>query len=183
MTAPFIAFRGQTVCAEGTLAEVALALLAAPGGAGALVFDMANGRIADLDLSGDAEEVATRYAQPEGEPRGRGRPKLGVTAREVTLLPRHWDWLAKQPGGASAALRRLVDSARRDGESADRRRQAQEATYRVMQAVAGDLPGYEEALRALYRSDMAQFTAEIADWPDDLVRVLRRLSAAIGDAG
>jgi uncharacterized protein len=183
MTASFIALRDHQLCAEGSRAEVALAIRAAADGAAALVFDMANGRIVDLDLSGSTGEVAARYAPPPAEPRGRGRPKLGVTAREVTLLPRHWDWLATQPGGASAALRRLVDTARRDGEGTDRRRHAQDATYRVMQAVAGDLPGYEEALRALYRGDMAQFSAEITAWPADLPRVLHRLSAAIGETG
>src|SRR3546814_13839563 len=84
-------------------------------------------------------------------PRGRGRPKLGVTAREVTLLPRHWDWLAAQPGGASVALRKLVEQAMRDDRQT--RRAAQEAAYRVMTALAGDLPGYEEAIRALFAGD------------------------------
>ncbi len=76
------------------------------------------------------------------EPRGRGRPKLGVVAREVTLLPRHWDWLNAQPGGASVALRKLVEQARRANGDADRARAAREAAYHFMSAMAGDLPAF-----------------------------------------
>ncbi|WP_188590115.1 DUF2239 family protein, partial [Achromobacter denitrificans] len=93
---------------------------------------------------------------------------LGVVAREVTLLPRHWDWLAAQPGGASVVLRKLVEQARRDNESADRRRQRQEAAYRFMSAMAGNLPGFEEATRALYAEDRERFAAQVASWPQDV---------------
>ena len=95
----------------------------------------------------------------DGTPRGRGRPKLGVVAREVTLLPRHWDWLNSQSGGASVALRKLVEAARLAGDDKDRTRHAQEAAYRFMTALAGNLPGYEEATRALYAADPARFDA------------------------
>ena len=101
-------------------------------------------------------------------PRGPGRPKLGVVAREVTLLPRHWDWLAQQPGGASVAFRRLVDAARRSGEDGDRVRRAQDAAYRFMSAMAGDRPHYEEAIRALFANDPARFEKLIAGWPADV---------------
>src|SRR3546814_490284 len=107
-------------------------------------------------------------------PRGRGRPKLGVTAREVTLLPRHWDWLAAQPGGASVALRKLVEQAMRDDRQT--RRAAQEAAYRVMTALAGDLPGYEEAIRALFAGDRQRFEQQIAGWPADLRDYVTRLA-------
>jgi len=95
-----------------------------------------------------------------------GRPKLGVVAREVTLLPRHWEWLAAQPGGASVALRRLVDAARHASPVANRVRRAREATYRFMTAVAGDLPRYEEAIRALFAGDGARYDAVIGGWPN-----------------
>ena len=90
-------------------------------------------------------------------PRGPGRPKLGVVAREITLLPRHWDWLAQQKGGASVAIRKLVDEARRVNEDGDRIRLAQEAAYRFMSAMAGNRPHYEEAIRALFAADSASF--------------------------
>nr|WP_308238347.1 DUF2239 family protein [Phenylobacterium sp. J367] len=102
---------------------------------------------------------------------------MGVVAREVTLLPRHWDWLAAQPGGASAALRRLVEEARRSNEGADRAREAQEALYRVMSALGGDLPGFEEAIRALYAADDPRFDALISAWPDDIRAYVTRLAA------
>ena len=89
-------------------------------------------------------------------------------AREVTLLPRHWDWLASQPGGASVALRRLVDEARHANPVADRVRQAREATYRFMTAIAGNQPGYEEAIRALFAGDGARYHGLIAGWPLDV---------------
>jgi hypothetical protein len=107
----------------------------------------------------------------------RGRPKLGVTAREVTLLPRHWDWLASQPGGASATLRRLVDQARREAGASDAMRQAQEATYRVMTTLAGDLPGYEDATRALFANDRPRFDQLTAGWPTDIGDYARELNA------
>lgn len=101
-------------------------------------------------------------------PPRRGRPKLGVVSREVTLLPRHWDWLSRQRGGASAALRRLVDDARKAQESSDQTRQRQEAAHKFMTAMAGDLPNFEEALRSLYRGDAQSFDQFVRKWPDDI---------------
>jgi hypothetical protein len=115
--------------------------------------------------AGAPEQAAGQAADG---PRGRGRPRLGVVAREVTLLPRHWDWLAAQPGGASAALRRLIDSARHADAGRTAARQAQERAYRAMLALAGDLPGYEDACRALFGGDPDGFAARIADWPADV---------------
>ncbi|NTX32472.1 DUF2239 family protein, partial [Burkholderia pyrrocinia] len=99
---------------------------------------------------------------------GRGRPKLGGVSREVTLLPRHWEWLCAQPGGESVALRKLVEDARRTHAAADRRRDAQARAYHFMSAMAGDLPGFEEAARALYANDPARLAELIAGWPDDV---------------
>ena len=101
-------------------------------------------------------------------PRGPGRPKLGVVAREITLLPRHWEWLAQQPGGASVAIRKLVEEARRTGEDKDRIRAGQEAAYRFMSAMAGNKPHYEEAIRALFAGDPVRFEELIAGWPADV---------------
>lgn len=165
------AFDGPRLLATGTLADVALAVKAAGGGG--LVFEDATGRLVDLDLRGSDAEILARLQPPaQTESRGRGRPKLGVTAREVTLLPRHWDWLAAQSGGASVALRKLVEQAMRDDRQS--RRAAQEAAYRVMTALAGDLPGYEEAIRALFAGDRQRFEQQIAGWPADLCAYVTR---------
>ncbi len=120
------------------------------------VFEDETGRVTDLDFYDAMQGVTAR---------GRGRPKLGVQAREVTLLPRHWEWLARQPGGASAALRRLVDQARAGGRS---HRERQDAAYNFMQAMCGDRSGYEEALRSLYRGDVEAFAAHSSGWPEDV---------------
>lgn len=178
---PCTAFAGSRRIRSGPLAEVALAIRAAETDleAGAiLVFDDTTGRIVDLDLRGSDADILARLDSPaaqaaERQPvpqhrASRGRPKLGVVAREVTLLPRHWDWLAAQPSGASATLRRLVDDARRREAPQQERRAAQTAAYHFMQALAGDLPGYEEATRALFADDRAGLERMTADWAPDV---------------
>ena len=162
------AFAGSQRIAGGSPIDVAVALrrhLDWYPGAAVLVFDDATAQPVEFDLRGTPEDVAARLKAP---PRGRGRPKLGVQAREVTLLPRHWDWLAAQPGGASVALRKLVDTARAANVTKDRIRNAQAAAHRFMTAVAGNTPGYEEALRALYAGDRGRFDRITADWPKDI---------------
>ncbi|ANN68459.1 DUF2239 family protein [Bordetella bronchialis] len=111
-----------------------------------------------------------------GTPRGRGRPRLGVIAREVTLLPRHWEWLNAQPGGASVALRKLVEAGMRDRGSRERARR--EAAYRFMSAMAGDMPGFEEATRALFAADTHAMAGHMAAWPDDIREHALRLAFA-----
>jgi hypothetical protein len=170
------AFVGTRIAESGPLEKVALALkqlLGRDPTATPLVFDDATGRPIDLDLRGTDEAVVQRlddHPALESKPpvRTLGRPKLGVVAREVTLLPRHWDWLNSQPGGASVALRRLVDEARHANPVADRIRRARESTYRFMTAVAGNEPGYEEATRALFAGDSARYYELIKRWPADV---------------
>ena len=179
----FTAFIGQQRLASGLLAEVAIAVHKASRDTPAkpiIIFDDAIGRPIDLDLRGTERDVIARLPQPAPdpfaatdeisapEPRGRGRPRLGVVAREITLLPRHWEWLAGQPGGASVALRKLVDEARRANGDRDNRRAARDAAYHFMSTMAGDLPGFEEASRALFADDQRQFAALIAGWPGDI---------------
>jgi len=175
----FTAFQGHRRLTSGTLREVALAVKSAAGSETTPVFiyDDATGRMIDVDTRGTAEEVVARLAPepvvPSGldqprEPRGVGRPKLGVIAREVTLLPRHWDWLSTQSGGASVALRKLVEEARRTSGDKDRRRAAQDASYYFMSAIAGDLPGFQEAARALFAYDRRRFGELVAGWPEDV---------------
>lgn len=167
----FIAFEGPSRLSRGSLAEAAVAAWRAHqrgSQAPVLVFDGETGAVVDLDLRGEEAEVAARHAPAPACVPARGRPKLGVTAREVTLLPRHWDWLAKQPGGASAALRRLVDTARNAEGDAGRERAAREAAYRFMLAVGGDLPGFEDAARALFAGDLDKLRSSLVEWPEDI---------------
>lgn len=189
MADTYTAFVDQQRIAAGTLMNIAEAVKAAfdAGTPRLVVFDDKTGRVMELDLRGSPQDVLRRLRPSDedatltSKPAPRGRPKLGVTAREVTLLPSHWEWLAAQPGGASAALRRLVDKARRSG--ADKLREAQEAARRVMLALAGDLIDFEEATRAFYAGDFDRFEKLSAAWPaevGDYVRAqVRRVAAAI----
>ena len=176
------AFAGPRLIATGALATVALAAKAVLDGgetAPVLLFDAA-ARPVEVDFRGSPRDVAARLQPAEAEsevPRGPGRPKLGVVAREVTLLPRHWDWLGAQSGGASVALRKLVDAARRAGETKDRVRLAQEVTYRFMTAMAGNEAEFDEAIRALFAADKARFAALTGVWPKDLADHIARLAA------
>ena len=193
-TETFTVFDGPKQLASGPLHEIARAIKRAePSVTGPiLIFGDATGRPIDLDLRGTEDEALARLpnraaadtpqeAPPAAEPRGRGRPKLGVVAREVTLLPRHWDWLSAQPGGASVALRKLVEQARRTGGDADRARMARDAAYHFMSAMAGNLPHFEDATRALFADDRRRLTELIAPWPSDIRDHIARL--AFGDRG
>ncbi|MCA9876558.1 MAG: DUF2239 family protein [Thermomicrobiales bacterium] len=198
LSRPVTAFVGERLLLAGPLRDVAQAVKRAVEAGGRepiLTFDDATGRVIDIDVRGAQPEFlahlsrsATRLAAPgisspltpmasaPASPRGRGRPKLGVIGREVTLLPRHWEWLNAQPGGASVTLRRLVDEARRASAPAQELRLAQERAHRVMTALAGDRPGYEEALRALYAGDRARLEEEIAGWPGDVRDYVMRMA-------
>jgi len=181
----YTAFAGARLLASGPRRVVLLALKAHHdgGGQGALVFEDATGRQVDFDLRGTPEEALARV-----EPRraGPGRPRLGVVSREVSLLPRHWEWLADQPGGISGALRRLVDEARKREPDRALARRARDAAGRFMWSMAGDLPGFEEASRALYAGDHDQLRALVRAWPPDVRRHLLTLverAAPRGPAG
>ncbi len=188
MANTYTAFVDQQLIAAGTLIDIAepVKIASDTGTPRLLVFDDNTGQVMELDLRGSLQDVLHRLrtsdegATPTSKPAARGRPKLGVTAREVTLLPSHWEWLAAQPGGASAALRRLVDKARRSGS--DKLRETQEAARRVMLALAGDLPDFEEATRAFYAGEFDRFEQLSATWPADVgdyVRTqVRRVAAA-----
>ncbi|HLX16933.1 MAG TPA: DUF2239 family protein [Bradyrhizobium sp.] len=177
----YVAFDGDRRVAAGNLPDVARAtkeLLDRRRDTSVLIFDGVTSDPVDLDFRGTLGDILARLPADTGTqaaadttptaPRGPGRPKLGVVAREVTLLPKHWEWLAGQPGGASVALRRLVEEARRSGEERDRIRQAQDAAYRFMSAMAGNKPHYEDAIRALFANERARFKALIAAWPADV---------------
>ncbi len=177
----FVAFAGDARIAQGALADVAASALRATArdqavrdqAVGVLVFDAA-GRVRDLDLRGGETDVLERCAAKPAPPSKRGRPKLGVTAREVTLLPRHWEWLAAQPGGASVALRRLVEAANKAVDPAAASRARREAAYRFMSAMAGDRPGFEDAARALFAGDEEKLATLAKAWPADIVDQVQR---------
>jgi len=151
-----------------------------------LVFADHDGSQVDLDLRGSLEDVlaavaATDAPEPAPKPRGPGRPKLGVVGREVTLLPRHWEWLSAQPGGASVTLRKLVDQARSGNGDKDRERRTQEAVYRFIAAMAGNEPGYEEACRALFAGNGEAFATHTAAWPADVREFAQGLAMGAGN--
>ena len=158
----YSAFSGFVHLGAGTLAEAFAACREDPA---ALIFDRETGRVVDID---------PRFPPGAEAPRP-GRPKLGVTPREVTLLPRHWDWLAGQSGGASVALRKLVEEAMRSPASQKRARR--DAVYRLATTLVGNAPGYEEAMRALYAGEAEDFSAHIEAWPPDVRQVLEEMTA------
>jgi hypothetical protein len=204
-TSSYSVFNGHRRIASGALADAALAVkhaLKQQPADSILIFDDASGRTIDIDTRGSDKEIVARFAPARStqntqqsaspnaavidtgagqEARGRGRPKLGVVAREVTLLPRHWQWLASQPGGASVALRKLVEDARRGAGDKDKQRRQQERAYHFMSALAGDLPGFEEATRALFANNRARFSELIAAWPVDISEHADRLAFTADD--
>ena len=170
------AFAGSRRIAAGTRAEVIERLRHESPVQPVFVFDDVTGEPLDLDLREGPTQAAADAAAP-APVRAVGRPKLGVVAREVTLLPRHWDWLNRQPGGASVALRKLVEDARRVHAGRDTERASREATYRFMSAIGGHLPSFEEAARALFAGKRERFDELTADWPGDWRAYLQKLSA------
>ncbi|MGE0316069.1 MAG: DUF2239 family protein [Lautropia sp.] len=177
----YTAFEDGRRLHAGPLHEIAVAVLRAQltrPDSQSLVFSDADGRSVDLDLRGGEQAVVDRYATAATTqaPRGRGRPRLGVIGREVTLLPEHWDWLAAQPGGASVALRRLVHEARRGGGERERAREARDRAYHAMSTLAGDLAGFEEASRALFAGDHERLVGQMAGWPQDVQAYVLRLA-------
>ncbi|TDY34437.1 DUF2239 family protein [Janthinobacterium sp. 75] len=185
------AFAGPHKVASGTLHAIAHTLkelVTRDPAAQILIFDDTSGSQVDLNLHGSLTEVLQRLPrEPAPAPREdapppartAGRPKLGVVAREITLLPRHWEWLATQPGGASVALRKLVEHAQRGNRAHDEQRQAREAAYKVMSALAGDAPGFEEASRALFAGKQPAFLGCIQEWPSDVREHVLQLAQGV----
>jgi uncharacterized protein len=191
-----VAFAGQDFVASGPLADVAgkaKQIADTDETAMIIIFDALTSQPIEVDFRGTPEEVVSRLAATSsaasaadtavaeapaepGAARAPGRPKLGVVAREVTLLPRHWDWLNEQPGGASVTLRKLVEEARRSTQGEVQKRRERESCYRFMNMMAGNEPGYEEALRALYAGEQERFEGLTDCWPPDVRDHARRLA-------
>jgi hypothetical protein len=181
-----VAFVGPDLIGRGTPNEIVLLCKEVFGRRDSrriALFDDDTGRPMDVDLVGTEAEVLAKLEQhpllgPLGpkpnKPRGRGRPKLGVVSREVSLLPRHWEWLGTQKGGASATMRRLVEAARKSGSGEEQARAAIDAAHRFMWDIAGDQPDFEEASRALFRQDFAVLAERTAAWPSGIREQLAR---------
>ena len=177
----YTAFIGPQQIAAGTLPEILPPIKARynePNSPLMLIFEDHSGRQVDFELRGTLDDVLARELSPKAKA-GPGRPKLGVVSREVSLLPRHWEWLEQQPSGASAALRRIVDQARKNEPNQQRERRAQEAAGRFMTAVAGNLLGFEEATRALYAGNQTGLAEQIRDWPVDIRNYIQKLLTAL----
>lgn len=194
-TPSYTSFNGHQRIASGSLTVNALAVkhaMASDVPGPLLTFCDQTGQVVDIDMRGSDADMLARLppeghplqgnesvgidSEESGEPRGRGRPKLGVVAREVTLLPRHWDWLAAQPGGASVTMRKLVEEARRANVDRDRQRRANECAYHFMSTMAGDMAGFEEASRALFANDAEKFRQQTEAWPSDVRDYVRCLA-------
>jgi len=183
----YSAFEGTKLLFQGEWEEVVLKIKRRLGKSennSILIFSDLTGKTMDFNFQGTRQEILKRLEMfrdesslpPSGGP---GRPKLGVVSREVSLLPRHWEWLANQPGGASVTLRNLVEEAKRKSASGQNLKQIQERTYKFMSVIAGDFKGYEEALRALYKRDQKAFLAQIQEWPRDVREHTLELATSI----
>jgi uncharacterized protein len=150
----YTAFLNNRQIAAGPREEVAAATRASQARA-ALIFDDATGDLVKLDAPAGVRSTSVAHV-------------------EIGLLPRHLEWLEAQPGGPAAAIRRLVDEARRSGAGGERR--AKEAAYRFISMVAGDFPRFEEATRALFAGDLSGFGAAVDAWPVDIRDYGRRLA-------
>ncbi|MGJ8529363.1 DUF2239 family protein [Maritalea sp.] len=191
-----VAFVGHHLIAAGALAEVVNEVKRHHDRNPNELIHVFNGQdssMIEIDLRGSVEDVFDRlfkkdvHAEDAVPPKRVGRPKLGVVSKEITLLPRHWDWLRQQRGGASVTLRKLVGEAMRVSDPNRDQRQLQSKTYGLMTAVAGDLPKFEEAARALFALDGDKFKAETSDWPsplrDHLLKISKDLFTPNGEGG
>ena len=185
----YTAFDGDQQLFQGPLNEIVLKIKGRMGkdeNSAILIFSDATGKIMDFNFQGSKKDILKRLEvfisgekSNDNSVAGPGRPKLGVISREVSLLPRHWEWLATQTGGASAILRSLVEDAKKKSTLGNSVKQAQERTYKFMHAIAGDLNGYEDALRALYKRDGKNFLAKIEDWPRDIRSYATELAKSV----
>jgi hypothetical protein len=175
----YTAFIGTSRVAEGPLEDVIRSVKTRPAYEQVLLLETTTCQRKDLDWRGSVESVVAQLVPvpPDGvsepTPAKRGRPRLGVISKEITLLPRHWDWLASQSGGASATLRRLIDQARKNIDPEQQIKQQQARIFKFITIFAEQLPDFEEATRALYRKDSAQLDHSMRHWPSDIQDFVR----------
>lgn len=191
----FIAFAGHHQIESGTIEQVAAQAkqYIDDGDTERIaIYNDLTGVIIDLDFRGTVDDVVKRLSDhpmlpreetAEETPRGRGRPKLGVVPREVTLLPRHWEWLGKQRGGSSAAIRRLVDAERKRGRKSEERKEVIEAVHRFIWDIASNFDNFEEVSRALFAGETIKVTDLISGWPPDVQRQVSRMLSRIKTPG
>ncbi|MBT78986.1 MAG: hypothetical protein CL587_01170 [Alteromonadaceae bacterium] len=169
----YIAIHNKTLIAQGELPAVIRETVKQFPDAEPYLFKLDDGKRTDIDWRGDAEEVISRLpASLMPQAKKRGRPKLGVKSKEVTLLPEHWEWLSLQRGGASTTLRKLIDAVMAQMTPEQERRIKQDQLYNMMR-VFEDEAGFEASSRALYRLDETAFTQAIANWPQALQAIYK----------
>ena len=187
------AFQGERCIGSGQVDRIVRQVVSTIDGddyGSLMIFNDANGEPIEIDYRGSADDILARlsaYLEKSGDSQdhdteitikkpGPGRPKLGVVAREVTLLPRHWDWLNRQPGGASVTLRKLVEQARKAYRKKDTARLAREAAYRFITIMAGNRSGFEETSRALFSGNREQYKKHMASWPEGIQQYAGKLA-------
>jgi hypothetical protein len=183
----YSAFEDAKLLFQGELSDVVLKIkkyLGSDRNSAILIFSEDTGKLMDFNFQGTTQAVLKRLevftsAEQMNPSSGPGRPRLGVVSREVSLLPRHWEWLAARSGGASATIRLLVEEAQKKSSTNPSIKQMQERVYRVMSVLAGDFHGYEEALRALYKRDRKSFVSRIETWPKDVQKYLNDLGKPV----
>lgn len=179
MAGEYVAIHDRALIARGDLETIVRQTKAIGDDIEPVVFELETCKRVDLHWHGDVQTVLDNLPGAGVQAANkRGRPRLGVTPREVTLLPRHWDWLATQRGGASVTLRRLVDNAMKNASSEERISMQQNQLHGLMSVLA-DEPGFEEAARALYRNSRRGFEAAISAWPEDIKQLVLEKFAAL----
>ncbi len=149
------------------------------GEEGLLIFDNFSGRQIDYNFRVSLEELLGKELPPTPK-KGPGRPRLGVVCGEISLLPRHWDWLQRQRQSASATIRRLIEAAMKEASPEEKTREAIDAAGKFLWTMAGNLSDFEEASRALYAQKWHILDAITAAWPEDIAKHLNMMLKATG---
>ncbi|MBN1412503.1 MAG: DUF2239 family protein [Spirochaetales bacterium] len=178
----FTAFAGHSLIASGdlrTILTLTKKYLDSGQNEPILIFNDETGRQHDFNMQGTLQEVLDRAMdQPQ---KGPGRPKLGVINKEVSLLPRHWEWLNRQQHRASGTIRRLVEAAQKEGKG-NRAKALLEAAGNFMWAMTGNFKGFEEASRALYARKWEKLEEIISSWPADVKNHLLGMIQKVKDS-
>ncbi len=172
MTSQYLAIHEKKILATGSLQDIVTTVKGINNDIEPIVLQQENLKRIDFSWRGDTDSILATISADKAPVKKRGRPKLGVTSKEVTLLPRHWEWLSAQRGGASVTLRRLIDDARNNASAEEITLLEQQRLDGFMRLILGDEAGYEEASRALFRNSKASFEEAIREWPAELVTLI-----------